>query len=352
MRISGNGATLRRLSGPVGAFVRSRSELCSGPPDVQQILVTAMVEKGSLEHARVPPFFRFFVSVAGILAAAAIAAIGAGIMPAPFDWLPDGSALLFWFGLLLLPVLLGLYTILTRLLEGRPLGSVGFAFHPRWKNELWTGLIAGTVMMLAVTGVQSLLGIARFSPAPAPAGKTVLAGVFFLLLFMVAAADEELVFRGYPFQRLVDVGGPVFAVIALSLMFGVAHLRNPSQTWISMVNTTLVGVMLAICYLRTRALWLPLGIHFAWNFIQGFVLGLPVSGMVFPPGILQAKISGPFWLSGGAYGPEGSILCLGVIAAGTVYFFVSRRIFTTSEMQGLSVSSRDEEATAVSRFSS
>jgi CAAX protease family protein len=256
--------------------------------------VTAMVEKGSLEHARVPPFVRFFVSVAGILAAAAIAAIGAGIMPVPFGWLPGGLALLFWFSLLLLPVLLGFYSILTRLLERRRLGSVGFAFHPRWKNELWTGMIAGTAMMLAVAGAQILLGIARFSPAPGPAGRIVLTGVFFLLLFMAAAADEELVFRGYPFQRLVDIGGPVFAVITLSVLFGVAHLRNPSQTWISTLNTTLVGVMLAICYLRTRALWLPLGIHFAWNFVQGFVLGLPVSGMVFPPGILQAKISGPF----------------------------------------------------------
>jgi CAAX protease family protein len=311
-----------------------------------------MVERGSPEHVSVHPFVRFLVSVAGVLVAAAIAAIGAGLMPVPSGWLPGGLALLFWFSLLLLPALLGLYAFLTRVLEGRPLGSVGFAFHPRWKNELWTGLIAGTVMMLAVAVAQSLLGIVRFSPAQGAAGRSVLAGMFLFLLFMAAAADEELVFRGYPFQRLVEVGGPVFAVIALSVLFGVAHLRNPSQTWISTLNTTLVGVLLAICYLRTRALWLPLGIHFAWNFVQGFVLGLPVSGMVFPAGILQAKISGPSWLSGGAYGPEGSILCLGVIAAGTVYFFVSRRIFTTSEMQGLSVSLRDEEATAVSPFSS
>ena len=319
---------------------------------MQRRPVRAMVDKGSPEHVSVHPIVRFFVSLPGILVAAAVAAIGAASLPVPFGWLPGRLAFVFWFSLLLLAALLGLYAFLTRVLEGRPLGSVGFAFHPRWKNELWTGLIAGTVMMLAVAGAQILLGIVRFSVAPGTAGRSVLAGVFLLLLFMVAAADEELVFRGYPFQRLVDVGGPVFAVIALSILFGISHLRNPSQTWISTVNTTLVGVMLAICYLRTRALWLPLGIHFAWNFVQGFVLGLPVSGMAFPAGLLQAKFSGPFWLSGGAYGPEGSILCLGVIAVGTAYFFVSRRIFTTSEMQGLSVGLRGEEATAVSPFSS
>jgi membrane protease YdiL (CAAX protease family) len=319
---------------------------------MQRKSVTAMVERVSSEHVSIHPFVRFFVSVVGLMVAAAIAAIGASSLPVPFGWLASGLALLFWFSLLLLPALLGLYAILTRLLDGRPLGSVGFAFHPRWKNELWTGMIAGTVMMLAVTGAQILLGMVRFSLAPGTAGRSVVAGVFLLLLFMVAAADEELVFRGYPFQRLVDVVGPVFAVIALSALFGVAHLRNPSQTWVSTLNTTLVGVMLAICYLRTRALWLPLGIHFSWNFVQGFVLGLPVSGVVFPAGVLQAKISGPVWFSGGTYGPEGSILCVGVIAAGTVYFFVSRRIFATSEMQGLSVSLRDEKVTVVSPFTS
>lgn len=75
--------------------------------------------------------------------------------------------------------------------------------------------------------------------------------------------------------------------------------------------------------------WLPVGIHFARNFVQGYVRGLPVSGMAFPRGVLQKKISGPLWVTGGADGPEGSILGLGVIAAGTVYFFGSRRIFTT-----------------------
>ena len=250
-----------------------------------------------------------------------------------------------------MPVLLALYTILTPLLEQRPLGSVGFAFHPRWKNELVIGLIAGTAMILAVAGTEGLLGVAKFSLASASAGRVIFAGVFFFFLLTVAAADEELIFRGYPFQRLVDVGGPVFAVITLSVLFGAAHLRNPFHTWISTLNTAVVGVLLAICYLRTRALWLPLGIHFAWNFVQGFVLGLPVSGLSFPQHILQAKVSGFLWLTGGAYGPEGSILTLGVIAAGTVYFFVSRRVFTTGEMQKLTFGPRDEEGTASALFS-
>jgi membrane protease YdiL (CAAX protease family) len=307
---------------------------------------------GSFENRRPRPAIGLLVSMAGILVAATTAGIAAFGMPVMLQWLSGGFSLMFWFSLLLLPVLLGLYAVLTRILEQRPLGSVGFAFHPRWRNELATGLIAGTVMMLAVAAAEALLGVASFSRAPGSGGKTVLAGVFVFLLFAAAAADEELIFRGYPFQRLVELAGSVIAVIVVAALFGAAHLRNPSPTWISTLNTALVGVLLAICYLRTRALWLPLGIHFAWNFVQGYVLGFPVSGIVFHGGILQAKISGPAYLTGSAYGPEGSILSLGVIAAGTAYFFVSRRIFTASEMQRLALGPRDEKATAVSIFPS
>jgi CAAX protease family protein len=310
-----------------------------------------MFEKIFFDDGRLRPLIRFLVSVAGILTVVATVGFVAMAMPVQFGLLPRGLVLLFWFNLLLLPVLLGLYAILTRLLEQRPLGSVGLAFHPRWKHELVTGSIAGTVMILAVAGSEGLLGAAKFSLAPPPAGRVAFAGLLIFLLFAVAAAVEELVFRGYPFQRLVDVGGPVFAVIVLSVLFGLAHLRNPFHTWISTLNTAAVGVLLAICYLRTRALWLPLGIHFAWNFVQGFVLGLPVSGLVFPEPLLQAKVSGPAWLTGSAYGPEGSILTLGVIAAGTVYFFVSRRIFMTREMQNLALGPRDEKGIGSVPFS-
>jgi len=309
-----------------------------------------MLEMPAFEDARPRPAIGLLVSAAGILVVAMVAAILAIRLSVRFQWLPGRLALLFWFSLLMLPFLLGFYKFLTRVLERRPLASVGFAFHPRWKKELATGLIAGAVMILAIAGVEYLLGVARFSLVPGPAGRTVLAGIGLFLMLMAAAADEELIFRGYPFQRLVEVAGPLPAVVAFAALFGAAHLGNPFQNWISTLNTALVGVLLAICYLRTRALWLPLGIHFAWNFVQGYVLGMPVSGMAFPHGILRAEIYGPFWLTGGAYGPEGSILCLGVIAAGTAYFFVSKRIDATSEMQHLGLGRRNEKATGLPLF--
>ena len=321
------------------------------PQGVQRTSMTKTLAKIVLEGGRLRPFVRLLLSVAGIIVvttAAGIVAIGMGT---PFRWLPRSLALLYWFNVLLLPLLLVLYTLLTHRLEGRPLGSVGVAFHPRWKNELVMGIVVGTLMLLAVASTERLLGVVRFSLRPSHAAGVVLAGGFYVVAMMAAASVEELLFRGYPFQRLVEVAGPAIAVIAASIVFGAAHLRNPFQSWISTANTALVGVLLAVCYLRTRALWLPIGIHFAWNFVQGYVLGFPVSGMVFPRGFLQAEVSGPSWLTGGAYGPEGSILSLGVIAAGTVYFFVSTRVFVTREMQGLALGPRNEEAPVKTLFS-
>ncbi|MCL5005655.1 MAG: CPBP family intramembrane metalloprotease [Acidobacteria bacterium] len=293
-----------------------------------------MFEKIIVEDDQIRPFFRFLLSVVGIMTM--ITAVGFVVVKMPSIKNVDPEITqLFWYNVLLLPLLLGLYTVLTQLLEHRPLGSVGLAFYGRWKNDLGIGLVAGGGMIVAVGCLERLLGVARFSLSPVSPEKIAFGGVFLIVLLAVAAVGEELVFRGYPFQRLVDSGGPIAAVVAMSVLFGVTHLANPFHTWISMANTILVGVLLAVCYLRTRALWLPIGIHFAWNYLQGYVLGFPVSGLLLPEPILVTTVHGPVWLTGGAYGPEGSILTLGIILAGTIYFLLTRRIYVTKEMREL-----------------
>jgi CAAX protease family protein len=301
-----------------------------------------MFDRVILDDGRIRPFLRFLLSVVGILTIITAVGFLVAKLP-PIQRFGHEMSLLFWYNLLMLPSLLALYMLLTRLLEERPLGSVGLAFYSRWKNDLGLGLLAGGGMIVAVACLERLLGVATFSLSSGSPGRTLVAGVFLLFLLAVAAADEELVFRGYPFQRLVDSGGPIAAVVAMSVLFGVTHLTNPFHTWISTANTILVGVLLAVCYLRTRALWLPIGIHFAWNFLQGYALGFPVSGLDLPGPILAAKVHGPVWLTGGAYGPEGSILSLGVILVGTAYFLLTRRIYVTREMRELALGPRSGE---------
>src|SRR5208337_181905 len=101
------------------------------------------------------------------------------------------------------------------------------------------------------------------------------------------------------------------------------------------LNTALVGIPLCVAYLRTRALWMPVGIHFTWNYIQGFVFGLPVSGHTFSPSLLKVQIHGAAWLTGSAYGPEGGLLSTVAIVGAGIFLFFSSRIRISEKMKEL-----------------
>src|SRR6516165_4879743 len=143
--------------------------------------------------------------------------------------------------------------------------------------------------------------------------------VIVALLLAVGSLLEELGFRGYPFQRLLESVGPVWAIIVFSALFSAVHLANPENggfwSW-SFANTLLVGVLFAIAFLRTRSLWLPIGIHFGWNLFQGTVFGLPVSGIQDFSVIVRSALHGSHALTGGAYGPEDSATCAIVLLLG------------------------------------
>jgi len=262
------------------------------------------------------------IVVAGALAGFVFA--GAGQRGAVF------AAQLFALGLLL-----AAFKLLTSLLDRRPLGSVGLAFCGRWHLEFGMGLGIGALMILSVGALEQFLGVAHFTVNSASPGRFAGWGVGLLVFLLVAAVDEELIFRGYPFQRLMEALGPAAAVALFSGAFGLVHLRNPDHAWLSTLNTMLVGVPLAVAYLRTRALWLPVGIHLAWNYVQGYGLGLPVSGIRMPFSFFRAEVSGSELLTGGSYGPEGGLLATGVIVAATVYLSLSRSIYISREMSAL-----------------
>jgi len=277
--------------------------------------------------------WRSLVSLfAALFLSQVIVGIVLGMIWHALGWRPELFPLLAASALLALPLLLALYKFFTAVFEGRPLGSVGLAFHRRWLAELIQGLILGAVMMFVVAGLDRVLGLAHFAWTAAPLTHVAASGVFLGVVLLAAAADEELTFRGYPFQRLVEAVGPAGAVAVFSLLFGIIHLLNQSSSWISTLNTALIGMSLAVAYLRTRALWLPLGIHFSWNLVQGYFLGLPVSGILFPSSLLRPEVHGSTLLTGGPYGPEASVLTSGVIVSATVYLLYSESIYTTQEM--------------------
>jgi membrane protease YdiL (CAAX protease family) len=120
--------------------------------------------------------------------------------------------------------------------------------------------------------------------------------------------------------------GKIGAALLLSAPFGWIHAFNEGGTWAGALSTGSAGLLLSLAYFRTRSLWLPVGMHISWNFSIAWIFSLPVSGEKIPTTWFDATVSGPAWLSGGTFGPEGSVLAflaMGVLAS---FFVRSRRI--------------------------
>ena len=125
-------------------------------------------------------------------------------------------------------------------------------------------------------------------------------------------------FRGYPFQRLVEAIGAGGAILVFSALFALVHFTNPGANAWGLLNTVAIGVALSVAYLRTRALWLPWGLHFGWNATLGLVFGLPVSGLRLFNVALRTTATGPSWLTGGSYGLEASLPGACVVLLGLI----------------------------------
>jgi membrane protease YdiL (CAAX protease family) len=139
-----------------------------------------------------------------------------------------------------------------------------------------------------------------------------------LATLAAASLAEEAAFRGYPFRRLIEATGPATATILFSIFFGLLHMMNPEATWASTLTTILAGVVLSVAWLRTHGLWLGWGLHFAWNASMGVLFGLPVSGLRHFSSVVDTTATGPVWLTGGFYGPEGSGVAILVILIGLI----------------------------------
>lgn len=221
---------------------------------------------------------------------------------------------------------------LLRLLDQRSFKNLGIWFYDGWGKELGLGLGGGLVMMTVMVAPLAAGGLVELRLADVEPMGLLIGFAWSAGILLPAAASEEFIFRGYPFQRLVDAWGALIPAVGISALFGLAHANNPNATWFSTVNTVLAGIWLAVAYLKTRALWLPVGVHFSWNFVMGFGYGLPISGYVLPWKLVEAVPGGPVWLTGGDYGPEGGILCTGVLVVVTVWMTQSRWLRVAPQM--------------------
>lgn len=231
------------------------------------------------------------------------------------EWSEVVARLIFLFLLLL-----G-YAAMARAFEAQrqPLRSMGLVFRPDWKREFGLGAALGWGMMVASILPMVLAG-GLIVTIFASAHQFVLLGIDVVAL-AVASLAEEVAFRGYPFQRLIEAIGPFLATLVMSALFGLAHMLNPAANRGSVIVTMFAGWLLSAAYLRTRALWFSWGWHFAWNASMGLIFGLPISGITrFSPVVQSNTIGGP-WITGGDYGPEASLVTAIVMLIGLVLAF-------------------------------
>ena len=198
------------------------------------------------------------------------------------------------------------------LLEELPFRALGCAPHRGWLRNLAAGSLIGAASLLLAAFVTALTRGTQFKFDPAGGGSITKTLTFSFGIFVFAAAAEEILFRGYPLQTLTRANLAWLGVLLTSVPFAAVHLNNPHAVpGFTFVNTALAGIWLAVAYLRTRSLWLPLGLHWSWNWVQASLLGLPVSGIerIAPAPLLKTLNVGPDWLTGGAYGIEGGAAC-------------------------------------------
>ncbi len=205
------------------------------------------------------------------------------------------------------------FWVMTRFVDRRPWATAGFT--PReLLPQISAGFALGALLLSFGVGALWALGIYRVT------GHGTAAFLLTpLVLYLAVAVFEETFFRGYLFQTLETRWGSGIALGATSLLFGLAHLANPVHGMTPLERLAgpaficlEAGLPLGAAYLLTRRWWLPIGIHWAWDYFEGPVYGCPDSGTHDPHTLLHATLSGPVLLTGGPFGPEAGLVFLAV----------------------------------------
>jgi len=211
------------------------------------------------------------------------------------------------------------YRLAVRLIERRSATELGI--HGAFSGVVG-GAVVGACLFLAVYATLLFKGFAHIT------GLSITSGVETALAISIASAvGEEIVFRGIFFRVFEEGFGTLAAIVVSSALFGLLHAMNHGATlWSSSAIALEAGALLGAAYAASRTLWLPIGLHFGWNFTEGGIFGAAVSGNTFH-GLVANTVAGPAFWTGGEFGPEASIVTVAIcpaVAAVLLIFAVMR----------------------------
>ncbi len=216
-------------------------------------------------------------------------------------------------------------SIFCQLLRRKSVLELSGSFNLKGLKELSYGLLIGAMLMLLPALLFTLFGLVKWE-----INKINFYIIFDgIILFAAVALAEELLFRGFIFQRLIQSFGNWPAQLLISALFLLTHLNNPGMHGfikvMASINIYIASILFGISYLKTKGLFMPIGIHFMANFIQGTILGFGVSGnkemSMFQPIFNNV----PKWLSGGEFGIEASFFGLLVLIASTIFIYKNKK---------------------------
>jgi membrane protease YdiL (CAAX protease family) len=198
-------------------------------------------------------------------------------------------------------------------MEKRPLDDYGLPLSQTFGRRFWEGCIWGFAMLSAIVLLLRATGHFQIDSVALTGGALFRYALGWATAFLAVSISEELAFRGYwlfTFARRLRFWP---AALFTSAIFGVAHLGNPGENFLGILQVVVTGLLFCLMIRRTGTLWFALGFHAAWDWAETFFYGTPDSGLIGVGHYLNTSSHGPNWLTGGSAGPEGSIFAFLVL---------------------------------------
>jgi membrane protease YdiL (CAAX protease family) len=213
----------------------------------------------------------------------------------------------------LMAFFVALATWIVSRMEKRPLSDYGIPPRGIFGLRFWEGALWGLAMLSAILLLLRVTGHFQIDSV-ALAGRALFRyALGWAAVFLAVAVHEEFAFRGYWLFAFARFRGFWRAALFTSLIFGVAHLFNPGENVLGILQVVAIGLLFCLMIRRTGTLWFALGFHAAWDWAETFFYGTPDSGLLGAGRYLNTSVQGPKWLTGGSAGPEGSVIAFLVI---------------------------------------